>query len=91
MVLANGPMTALGLTDPRDWRGSEWAADVLPHLAYGVITAATYSVTDVPKGGSRLRITLSCHHTDEEVAGLVDALTRAKKREGEAPAESSSR
>jgi hypothetical protein len=40
MVAANGPMTVLGVTDPRSWPASSWAADVVPHLAYGVVTAA---------------------------------------------------
>lgn len=42
MAVANGPMAALGVTNPRRWSGQDWAADVLPHLAYGVITATTY-------------------------------------------------
>jgi len=32
----------LGVTNPRRWSSQDWAADVLPHLAYGVITATTY-------------------------------------------------
>jgi len=40
------PMTALGLTDPRDWDGTSWAADALPHLAYGAAAAATYALID---------------------------------------------
>lgn len=35
----NGPMTALGVTDPRTWPLSSWVADVVPHVAYGVVTA----------------------------------------------------
>lgn len=40
------PMTMLRVTDPRTWRPADWAADVLPHLAYGVVTAATYRATE---------------------------------------------
>lgn len=36
----NGPMTALRVTDPRTWPLSSWVADVVPHLAYGLVTAA---------------------------------------------------
>lgn len=36
------PMTALGVTDPRDWPGTSWAMDILPHLAYGLATAAIF-------------------------------------------------
>lgn len=40
---SNGPMTLLGITDPRSWGATDWASDVAPHLAYGVVTAATYA------------------------------------------------
>jgi len=45
-VAGNGPMTLLGVTDPRTWPASSWAADLLPHLAYGVVTAAVMSALD---------------------------------------------
>lgn len=40
MLVGNGPMTVLRVTDPRDWSPADWAADVLPHLAYAVVAAA---------------------------------------------------
>jgi hypothetical protein len=40
MVGSNGPMTLLGITDPRTWSASSWISDIVPHLAYGVVTAA---------------------------------------------------
>ena len=40
MVGSNGPMTALGITDPRTWSASSWVSDIVPHLAYGLVTAA---------------------------------------------------
>ncbi len=46
MLAGNGPMTVLGVTDPRTWRPVDWAADVLPHLAYAVVTAATFDAFD---------------------------------------------
>lgn len=42
MLGSNGPMTVLGVTDPRSWAAADWASDVVPHLAYGVVTAAAY-------------------------------------------------
>jgi hypothetical protein len=39
MAGSNVPMALLGLTDPRRWTAAEWAADLVPHLAYGVVTA----------------------------------------------------
>ena len=35
---SNGPMTALGVTDPRTWPVSSWVSDLVPHLAYGLVT-----------------------------------------------------
>jgi hypothetical protein len=39
LVGANGPMTLLGVTDPRTWSAADWVADLVPHLAYGAVTA----------------------------------------------------
>lgn len=39
MTATNGPMTALGVTDPRAWTASDWASDVVPHVGYGVVTS----------------------------------------------------
>lgn len=39
MAAANGPMVVLGITDPRDWSAADWVADLVPHLAYGLVTA----------------------------------------------------
>jgi hypothetical protein len=40
MVAGNGPMTVLGVTDPRSWTPAAWVSDVVPHLAYGLVTAS---------------------------------------------------
>ncbi|MDQ6908933.1 MAG: hypothetical protein M3176_19105 [Chloroflexota bacterium] len=34
------PLTVYGLTEPTKWTRAEWIADLVPHLAYGVMTAA---------------------------------------------------
>jgi hypothetical protein len=36
------PLVALGLTDPREWGAAGWAADIVPHLVYGFLTALAY-------------------------------------------------
>lgn len=41
MAGADGPMAALGISDPRTWAAKDWLADVVPHLAYGAVTQAT--------------------------------------------------
>ena len=46
LIGSNGPMTLLGVTDPRTWPASAWFADVLPHLAYGAVTAAVLDNLD---------------------------------------------
>ena len=46
MVAGNGPMTALGVTDPRTWPASSWLADLVPHLAYGAATAVVLDKLD---------------------------------------------
>jgi len=48
MVANDLPMTRLGITDPRAWSGKDWAADVVPHVLYGLATygAVAASVRD---------------------------------------------
>ncbi|KEI44982.1 hypothetical protein [Saccharopolyspora rectivirgula] len=38
------PMTAAGITDPRQWPVSSWLMDLIPHLGYGVVTAWSYEL-----------------------------------------------
>lgn len=40
MLSANAPLALLKITNPRDWSAADWLADVLPHVAYGAVTAA---------------------------------------------------
>jgi hypothetical protein len=46
LVGANTPMAALGVSDPRTWSATDWTADVVPHLAYGAVTAALLGTLD---------------------------------------------
>jgi hypothetical protein len=46
MVGTIAPMTALGVTDPRTWTPEDWLSDVVPHLAYGAVTAAVVQGLD---------------------------------------------
>jgi hypothetical protein len=39
MAGSDGPIVALGISDPRDWGTVDWASDEVPHLAYGAVTA----------------------------------------------------
>ncbi|WP_393072415.1 hypothetical protein [Streptomyces sp. LN704] len=40
LVGTNGPMTVLRVTDPRTWSAVDWVSDIVPHLAYAVVTVA---------------------------------------------------
>ncbi|MCP2166486.1 hypothetical protein [Goodfellowiella coeruleoviolacea] len=44
MAGSAAPMAALGVSDPRSWSVSDWVSDVLPHLAFGLVTAASYAL-----------------------------------------------
>jgi len=45
-VGTSGPMTLLGVTDPRTWPATSWVVDLVPHLAYGAVTAAVLERLD---------------------------------------------
>ena len=42
---SNGPLMAMGLTDPSRWTAAEWRRDLVPHAAYGVTTALGVALT----------------------------------------------
>jgi hypothetical protein len=46
LVGTNGPMTVLGVTDPRTWPAKSWVVDIVPHVAYGAVTAAVLERLD---------------------------------------------
>jgi hypothetical protein len=46
LLAANGPMTVLGITDPRTWSTTDWVSDVVPHLAYGAVVKTTLDAFD---------------------------------------------
>lgn len=49
MAASDAPATALRVTDPRTWPPSSWASDLVPHLAYGLVTAATFHALTRPR------------------------------------------
>ncbi|GAA2018233.1 hypothetical protein WDZ16_09720 [Pseudokineococcus marinus] len=54
MATTDGAMAALGVSDPRDWEASDWVADAVPHLAYGLATHATVQALS-PQPGDAVR------------------------------------
>lgn len=53
MVGANTPAVRAGVTDPRTWGVAGWVADIVPHVAYGLATAATLERLRQRGGASR--------------------------------------
>jgi hypothetical protein len=48
LVSTNGPMTVLGVTDPRTWSAVDWISDLVPHLAYAAVVTTTMDALDRP-------------------------------------------
>jgi len=46
MAATDLSIARLGISDPSSWSASDWAADVVPHLAYGCVTHAALVATD---------------------------------------------
>ena len=44
MAASDVPIARLGVSNPAEWAPEDWAADLLPHLAYGIVTVAAYEV-----------------------------------------------
>lgn len=62
LVASNGPMVLLGVTDPRSWSVTDWAADLVPHAAYGVVTAAGYAAATAADRPWWRRAALAARH-----------------------------
>lgn len=42
MAASDIPIAATGVSDPKTWSAANWTADLVPHLAYGLLTAIAY-------------------------------------------------
>ena len=42
MAASDVPIGASGVSDPSTWAPEDWAADLIPHLIYGLVTAAAF-------------------------------------------------
>ena len=49
MLVGNGPMTLLGVTNPATWTRQDWLTDVVPHLAYAVAATTALELTLSPR------------------------------------------
>ncbi len=46
MAASDASMAKLGVTDPSTWSLQDWASDAIPHLAYGLVLAATFRAAE---------------------------------------------
>ena len=46
MAATDLSMARLHVSDPRSWSAADWLSDLIPHLAYGAVTAATLNTID---------------------------------------------
>jgi hypothetical protein len=46
LISTNGPMTVLGVTDPRTWSAVDWISDLVPHVAYAAVVTTTMDAFD---------------------------------------------
>ena len=53
MAASDVPATRLNVTDPAKWTIADWASDIVPHLAYGLVTALAFEAFDLPNRGLR--------------------------------------
>lgn len=46
MAGTDAPMAVLGVSDPSSWAAKDWLSDAVPHLTYGLVTAAVVQGID---------------------------------------------
>lgn len=49
MAATDVPTAVLGISDPRTWSAAEWAADAVPHLAYGAAVQAVLEANPIER------------------------------------------
>lgn len=53
MAVSDLAVARLNISDPRTWSGTDWLADAVPHLAYGLVTYAAVSAAEEPRQKER--------------------------------------
>jgi hypothetical protein len=46
MVASDVPLKLSGVSEPKTWTTTDWLADLVPHLAYGLVTQAAIRLTE---------------------------------------------
>jgi hypothetical protein len=49
MAGSDVPASMLEVTDPGAWSASDWISDIVPHAAYGLVTAAVFATIARPR------------------------------------------
>lgn len=49
MAASDVPATMLDATDPKEWSPASWLSDIVPHVAYGMVTAAAFAAIARPR------------------------------------------
>jgi len=49
MAASDVPATLLEITDPATWSAGDWISDIVPHAAYGLVTAAVFEAIARPQ------------------------------------------
>ena len=50
MAASDVPLVALRVSNPKTWGFAGWAADIIPHLVYGLVTLITYEALSSAEG-----------------------------------------
>ncbi len=50
MVVTDGPIASMGLSDPKKWSTADWLSDLVPRLAYGATAYSTLATMPSTKG-----------------------------------------
>ncbi|WP_121154278.1 hypothetical protein [Micromonospora pisi] len=53
MLVADGQLAALGVTNPRRWRAQDWLEDAVPYLAYSLTAVAALDRMDTLRRAGR--------------------------------------
>ncbi len=49
MLATDAPAVGVGATRPSEWGAAGWLADIVPHLAYGVLTVLSFDAFTRPR------------------------------------------
>ena len=64
MAAADVPAAVLEATNPAEWGAAGWISDIVPHAAYGLVTAAAFaSIASAPRVSATPLMTSGARNT----------------------------